>query len=456
MRLRYQRLLYLSFISFFVIVLPLIILYATGYRYNVKKHRLEKTGIIVIESNPPGATIRLNDREIGVTPRRVLGIRPDEYTVTLTRAGYFPWEKSLTVSSNATSFANNITLFRQSQPELKIAGEISLFSANPNRTFLLAAVKNSDTIDHTVYATDLRTLVTTPIETLPVATTSALAFGGWSAQANYAAMYTATTTEQTFIFDSQFQTLTPLSRITTQSFTDLHWDSQNPSRLYLLNDKSLTQIDLDTRTSRTLAVGPFTDIQIHGQTIYTLQSDPEGTVLARYATDQPQIVVAAVRLPTAGPYRFGPTERNLITITNAATRELLVITPDVFGDAPIAEHILFQGRADAAHWSSNGSRLLLQNDVELSIVDPQTHAQETITRHSAPILDADWYTDGAHIIYRLDNSIRTIEALSNSKNNLVLATLDELSGLALSTSGDVLYLPGRLGDQVGVFTLQLK
>ena len=57
-----RRMVYASFIIIFSILTPIIILYTQGYRYNFKRGRVQKTGILIISSIPKKADVYLNNK----------------------------------------------------------------------------------------------------------------------------------------------------------------------------------------------------------------------------------------------------------------------------------------------------------------------------------------------------------------------------------------------------------
>jgi len=60
MNLIRRRILYIFFIFLFLLITPLIILYANGYKLS-NNFRLEKTGILILDSEPQDAKIFLED-----------------------------------------------------------------------------------------------------------------------------------------------------------------------------------------------------------------------------------------------------------------------------------------------------------------------------------------------------------------------------------------------------------
>jgi len=90
MNITIRRLIAAVFIISFAISAPLLLLYASGYRYSLKKTKLEKTGALIIKSEPTGAKIFLNEEEMpDKTPARISNILPDDYLITVSKQGYY-------------------------------------------------------------------------------------------------------------------------------------------------------------------------------------------------------------------------------------------------------------------------------------------------------------------------------------------------------------------------------
>jgi hypothetical protein len=54
---------------------------------------------VLVDSTPPGARIRIDGRELGVTPLMVRQMRPGSHTIELRLAGYRPWSQRITVAA---------------------------------------------------------------------------------------------------------------------------------------------------------------------------------------------------------------------------------------------------------------------------------------------------------------------------------------------------------------------
>lgn len=145
MILRTRRIIYLAFILVFILITPVIILYATGYRYNFQKHRFQKTGILIIKSEPSGANIYLNGGvQKNTTPARIADLIPENYLIEVGKDGYHSWQKNLPVASNLTTFAENITLFGNNLPIVLIDGDVSYLTASPDYGKLAYVLSGED------------------------------------------------------------------------------------------------------------------------------------------------------------------------------------------------------------------------------------------------------------------------------------------------------------------------
>ena len=111
----------------FVVVSPILVLYARGYRFDLAKRKFVATGSIFVKSNPEGAAIFVNGVERGYTPG-VLGdviskpslisnILPGEHDVRVEKPGYTPWVKKLTVRPRQVTEARSILLFADTRPK---------------------------------------------------------------------------------------------------------------------------------------------------------------------------------------------------------------------------------------------------------------------------------------------------------------------------------------------------
>ena len=134
MTLPFRRIVYLSFIFIFLIITPVVILYTAGYRYNFQKNKIQKTGILILKSNPAGASIYLNgELRTEKTQARIANLLPDDYNIKIEKENFYPWQKTLPIQSRLTTFAENITLFEKNLPVEVVESNSELFNLSPDK-----------------------------------------------------------------------------------------------------------------------------------------------------------------------------------------------------------------------------------------------------------------------------------------------------------------------------------
>jgi len=102
---------YLSVISFFILV-PIVLLYSFGYKLDINRLRIIKTGLIYINSTPEGAKVYLNGRRINkTTPASIRELMPGAYKLSLEREKYYSWYRVVLVESGKSTTLDNIVLF---------------------------------------------------------------------------------------------------------------------------------------------------------------------------------------------------------------------------------------------------------------------------------------------------------------------------------------------------------
>jgi hypothetical protein len=143
------------FVLAFLVSAPLVVLSTKGYRYDWRKTKLEKTGILRIESVPSGADVVLNGAPThATTPTAFTRLLPEQYDVRLDRPDMLPWQKTLAVRSGETTFATGIRLVSAALPTLqsRLIADRAVFDANGGRAVFFR--ENGEWTEVGIAATD--------------------------------------------------------------------------------------------------------------------------------------------------------------------------------------------------------------------------------------------------------------------------------------------------------------
>lgn len=111
MTLRARRIYYSLAILLFFVVAPFVIATATGWRWSGWRQGFISTGSLVVTASPR-ATVWLNNKNMGSTPKRLPGLAPGAYQIRLERPGFGSWEHIIQVEPGAGSTIGPVQLFR--------------------------------------------------------------------------------------------------------------------------------------------------------------------------------------------------------------------------------------------------------------------------------------------------------------------------------------------------------
>lgn len=119
---RTRRIIFYLFLIAFIVLTPLIILYARGYSFDWEEKTIVATGGIYLKSYPSKAEIYVNDKSKGKTNRFIRRLIPKTYEIKITKDNYHPWQKELIVESGLVSKANHILLI-PFNPKISLVSE---------------------------------------------------------------------------------------------------------------------------------------------------------------------------------------------------------------------------------------------------------------------------------------------------------------------------------------------
>lgn len=101
---RFRVLFFLSTIVIVGIVGIFVSYYARGYRLNFKTFKFQPNGILVIKSDPDGASVIINN-ELKAATNANISLSPGTYDVKVVKDGFFTWSKRLVIEKEVVTQA---------------------------------------------------------------------------------------------------------------------------------------------------------------------------------------------------------------------------------------------------------------------------------------------------------------------------------------------------------------
>ena len=453
MDLSIRRIIYLIFIIVFLALTPIIILYASGYRYNFKLAQLQKTGILIIETEPKGADVFINQNKAArKTPIELKNLLPDDYLVKIEKMGYFSWEKKLKVQSNLTTFANNILLIKKSLPALETAGEIfwlePIFGGN---RYLYNFIDGEESAIN-IYDRD-SLMTKTLFSTKP---NYMINFIEWSG--NNKKMLVKYNYNNYAFIDIEMEQAKELPKLKAFSFEKLHWDRLNAGLLYGLSKNSLYQINAETEQTKAVMAKYIEDFYILGQNVYYITKTSDGSYLNHQTLENDESI-KALRLPNFSNYEFRPAPNNLLLVFDKKNNEMFLANRDVFEKSETEQKSIMQAvKAKEVNWTGDFKDAIFYNDFEIYNYSAENNDLHLVTRVGQEIKNAVRLQNSDYIIYIADNTLNIIElGFEIVNNNFKLAELNLLGrNLFIDKKGKLIYFTGRLGGQSGIFELEIN
>jgi len=115
---RWRRAILMVFILLFFIISPSVVLYTSGYRFDIKNGLVKQVGVLSIDGKPLATTVAINGlKQSGHIPSKFANLLPGSYQLTLSAPGYHPIEETIFIRAKETTYIKDIDLNLNQQPE---------------------------------------------------------------------------------------------------------------------------------------------------------------------------------------------------------------------------------------------------------------------------------------------------------------------------------------------------
>jgi hypothetical protein len=104
----------------------------------------------------------------------------------------------------------------------------------------------------------------------------------------------------------------------------------------------------------------------------------------------------------------------------------------------------------------NASTLMWYNEFEIYSFDLNSNRQELLIRVSEKLTGAVWNRSKNYIIYANNDEIKIINLNLDKRLPITLLKAEEISNLALDEKNQLLYFYAKIGQQAGIYKLQLQ
>lgn len=434
-----------------------------GYRYNFKKRKLEKTGILLVSTKQDGIKIFLNNepyenkvKKYYLIPKLIssktnypnefkISLLPNEYNLKISKEGYWSWEKNFTVRPNLTTFSPNILIFKNSLPVKLADGNFkNLAMFKNNRMQNLYFLNAGDA------ATALNSL------SLPDQKQSAQYLFKNKNRADY-----SFSADDRFILikdGGDYSVIDPaddssnanISKILNGKIKTIKWDKDESDILYAQKEGGdiLYKIDLKNLKSHPIGASNCEDFISCSDDIFIIENENKQSILKILGNNK---IIANV--PFSDKIDFIENDSDYLMVKDSVADAEYLIDPASSDFSKIKSTL--HGLKEFS-WNSGKNKLLYTNGFEIWIFDTDENKNYLVARMGEPIKNAIWHKNEDYIIFSTNDVISIMESSSTgNKNYITLTPIKEIKEIIQDDTGKNLYFTGELGAQKGLFTQEL-
>jgi len=418
-------------------------LYAAGYRLGKIGFSIQRTGMFIIDSKPRGAKIFIdgqpqeiwpssifNKKSYITAPAKIKNLLPGEYDLKLELDGYWSWKKKLTVNPGASTFAENIYLFKNDLPVQIAPADIE--------SIRLSADKNQAVI----LSSDLIIFLNLSNESEKTTKRNNLSGKNifWSEDQNKIII-------NNYLYNlANLSNVIDIKKLTPNSF-NYKWSG---GTLYYQDKNSIYRLESSNSPKKIIGNKIFNDYLVKNNYLYLIIKSGQAINL--------EVIDAAtgqnlknISLPVAGNYSFVNAEQNLLNLYDNSHKILYLIDP-MSAYQPLVEII---NNVKTTFWA-NSNNLLYTNDFEIWLYNLETKDKTLITRISDIINNAILHPSKDYIIYSTKQTINAIELDEREKRNITeLIKFDSINSFIL-TKGNILYFSGKIGNLEGLYKFLIQ
>lgn len=432
MKIKSRWVIYFVFLFIFLITTPLILLYTAGFRYNIQKGRVQKTGIIIVSTAPRKAQIFLNDKfyELKSTPAEIKNILPGDYEIKIQKEGYHSWSKKLPVYENTTTFAEKIILWLNTKPTIINSSEAKLWTLSSDKQKVIFVNNENYIYSLTLDDGSFKHLGNLNGEAHKIIVSEGKKFivEYTNNGKKYFAIYSSSENENS-------------KPLTLSDYSLIKWPTNTDSYLLGLSEKSIWKIDPISGAKQAISNDTVDDFFISGSDFYYLKDKQV------FKKQESQTNTKSIGQVENNNYNFLKEQGNNIILSNGSAIAII----DKNGNKKTVEI-----NAKKIDWI-NSELFLYYSDFEISLYNINKAESKIITRLSQPIKKALWHPLGRHIIFAYGNKIDIIEIDDRELRNVTTLGSDiEADFLETTRNGKDIYFSGTWEGQKAIYKMNLR
>lgn len=426
MKPRYRRAFFLGALFLFTIVAPVLILGASGYRYDFQTQALVPTGTLVLKSYPEGAKIRINRREgTDRTPAEIQGLLPSRYILEVNSENFRSWRKEVEIRANRITVEDQILLIPKRIAVSSVsAKEIRTFAVSPDgRKLIYVHRKNADEGESLwLFDMDRREdRLLFPFDSDPGGALSVEASIDrllWLGDGRGAAFSVSTSRSKRYFIlavgegeerEPPFEWTPPEGGGEVDRWK---W-TQSGLRLFFMQGESLYRADYEKRSIAQVVPDPVQGYALLENFLYFVTASPPVLFRQDLVTGE-RTTLAELPIDPAerDPERLVVSPRGKIALIDR--HRILWLIDDVPSAAPLpvaagVQTVLFNGDGKRLLYQTKQGIFVYHLEEGRALGGREAGSFETAVRREGTVIAPVWYSDQFHILYGAGDTVYITE-----------------------------------------------
>ena len=409
-----RRIVFYTFLGIYLVLCPLLLLYASGYIIDPLTREVERTGLIYLSTVPSGARIYLEQsRFVHRTPATLDKLRPGEYRVMLALPGYRLWSETVSVTpGKATVFDKVLLIPKELHPQTLLPGSFKQITPLPGTDLLLVA-RGTDLDSFQLYniKNDKKEPLIDPASSrrgFPVLSVfheddgrAMVIYGGGLWERKYLFVN----------FKGDEPVITDITRLFSKDPLLIKWDPLDTNQLFAVYANSIDRIDVAQSALYPKDIEDIKGCGFHNNRVFVMTAD--GRFL-KYARDpaksesfldkghfDPEILRKNVF------YHIDVPDENFVFLLGEDGRLLSNNAPYMLANGGVTG-MKFHERAKALmYWTASDIAVARLSEEEGA--DVKTLKMTTVFRGGQDIRQCFWALDASHVVCNDNDKIWLIE-----------------------------------------------
>lgn len=460
----YRKTFFWTAVFLFLVAAPLLILSASGFRYDFQEKSLIQTGTLVLKTQPEGARVWINQEEQGErTPAEIEQLLPQRYSVRVEADDFHPWQKEVDVREAEITLKDNILLIPKKIPLSPVASKgIRTFALAPDGRHI-AYSRREEGSDESVWLLHLDENQEEPLlilEQEQAEPLSASSIDGllWSSDSRHLAVGLSSrgkSIKRYFLMEaksgaSSFEIVLP----GLENSNEWRWSDDGTSFFFIHQDL-LYRADPAKRTIEQAVSEKIDGYTTIGGALYFVSGDA-AAIFKKDLTSQEERRLASIG--SGGPERnkkrrarfILPSQGDKIALVDRSGRLSLLDLEADPEEGSVIEPIA--SRVDDASFSGDGEGLLYQTGRSLFVYplkksgedeNGTAHSAEMLVQQKEPAFGSVWYGDQTHVLYGSGETIFIAEAGEKASIYPLIRTPGEVPRFVYNDKKETLYLVYR-------------